>query len=188
LFLKRVILGFIIGLLPWSIAEGASNEASLRVAFVYKFIKFIEWPAQTANSPLRLCALGALGDAKEALQPLNGQPVSTYIVDGKPVIKQAIELVYLDDLTAANQQLKSCHMLYRPAHATPIAVPYPLPVGVLLVADDPQPSDTNVGIALMRSFDGRIEFSISTVAANQAGVSISSQLLKLARNSGGGKQ
>ena len=188
MFLKRVIWGCILGLLSWSVAEGASNEASLRVAFVYKFIKFIEWPGQTASSTVRLCALGATGDAKEALQPLNGQAVSTHMVDGKPVVKQAIELIYLDDPTTTLQQLKTCQMLYRPSHAIPIAVPSPLPVGVLLVADDPQSSETNVGIALARNSDGRIEFSIYVPAANQAGVSISSQLLKLARNNRGDKE
>jgi len=168
-------------------AEGASNEAALRVAFVYKFIKFIEWPSQATNPSLRLCALGADSDAKDALQPLNGQPVTTQIIDGKPVVKQSIELVYLDDPASALQHVKSCHMLYRPAHATPIAIPYPLPAGVLMVADDPQETDSDIGIALARSQDGRIEFSISTAAATRAGVSISSQLLKLAKNSRGGK-
>lgn len=168
-------------------AKGASNEAALRVAFVYKFIKFIEWPNQETNSSLRLCALGADSDTKEALQPLTGQPVATKIIDGKPVVKQTIELLFLDDPTSALQQLKSCQMLYRPAHGTPIALPYPLPAGVFLVADDPQPTEADIGIALTRSQDGRIEFSISIVAANRAGVSISSQLLKLAKSSRGGR-
>lgn len=170
-----------------SMAEGASNEAALRVAFVYKFIKFIEWPNQATNSTLKLCALGADGDSKAALQPLNGQPVSRQVGDGN-VVKQTIEIVYLDDAAAIAQNLKSCQMLYRPAHSLPVAIPHPLPVGVLMVADDPQPPEANIGIALARSEEGRIEFSISVAAANQAGVSISSQLLKLAKNSQGVRQ
>ncbi len=169
-------------------AEGASNEAALRVAFVYKFIKFIEWPNQSADTSLKLCALGADADAKEALQPLNGQAVSRQIVDGNFVVKQTIETVYLDDVAAIAQHLKSCQMLYRPAHSLPLAIPHPLPMGVLMVADDPLPSEADISIALARSEDGRIEFSISVVAANHAGVSISSQLLKLAKNSQGGRQ
>ena len=171
-----------------SMAEGASNEAALRVAFVYKFIKFIEWPNQSTTTTLKLCALGADGDAKEALQPLNGQPVNKQVIDGNVVVKQTIEIVYLDDAAAVGQNLKSCQMLYRPAHSLPVAIPHPLPVGVLMVADDPQPAEADMGIALARSDDGRIEFSISVAAANHAGVSISSQLLKLAKNSQGGKQ
>jgi hypothetical protein len=167
-------------------AEGASNEAALRVAFVYKFIKFIEWPNQAAS--LKLCALGADADAKDALRSLNGQLVNRQLVEGDLVVKQTIETVYLDDASAVTQHLKTCQMLYRPAHASPLTIPHPLPQGVLMVADDPQPTDANVGIALARSDEGRIEFSISTAAATQAGVSISSQLLKLAKNSQGGRQ
>jgi len=169
-------------------AEGASNEAALRVAFVYKFIKFIEWPNQATATSLKLCALGADADAKEALQSLNGQLMSRQLVDGNLVVKQTIEIVYLDDASAVAQHLKTCQMLYRPAHASPLPIPQPLPQGVFMVADDPQPAEANVGIALARSDEGRIEFSISTAAANQAGVSISSQLLKLAKSSQGGRQ
>jgi hypothetical protein len=60
---------------------------------------------------------------------------------------------------------------------------------VLLVADEPQASEHNVGIALERNSEGHIEFSISLAAAKKAGVSISSQLLKLAKSSNrGGKE
>lgn len=176
--------------MPFSFAEGASKEASLRVAFVYQFIKFIEWPNQSAAPTLRLCALGATGDAKSALLSLNGQPVPvpSQKVGGKSVVKQAIELVYLDDPALAMAQLKTCHMVYRPARGIPIALPQQLPPGVLFVADNPQPSEANVGIALGLNFEGHLEFSISQSAANQAGVSISSQLLKLAKSSAGGKE
>ena len=169
-----------------SMAEAASNEAALRVAFVYKFIKFIEWPNQASSASLRLCALGADGDAKEALQPLNGQPVSRHIVDGNFVTKQAIEILYLDDESGILEHINSCQLVYRPSHAIALRIPHPPPVGVFVVADDPSPTDVDIGIALTRSEDGRIEFSISTAAANHAGVNISSQLLKLSRNSRGG--
>jgi hypothetical protein len=176
-----------LGLFPLSFAQGASKEASVRVAFVYGFIKFSEWPNQAVSPSLRLCVLGANHDTKEALTPLNGQPAITQIINGKPVVKQAVELVFLDDPAITLQQLKTCHILYRPARAMPIAVPQPLPPGVLLIADDPHPSEANVSIALMRSSEGGIEFSISAAAVNLAGVTISSQVLKLAKNSQGGK-
>jgi hypothetical protein len=176
-----------LGLFPLSLAQGASNEASVRVAFVYKFMKFTEWPNQAASPTLRLCVLGADSETKKALAPLNNQPVITQIINDKSVVKQAVELVLLDDPSSTLQQLKTCHILYRPSRAMPIAVPDPLPLGVLLIADDPHPSEANVGIALMRSREGRIEFSISASAVNLSGVNISSQLLKLAKNSQGGK-
>lgn len=176
-----------MGLLPLSFAQGASKEASLRVAFVYNFIKFTEWPNQAASPSLHLCVLGADDDAKEALAQLNHQPVITEKIDGKPIIKQAVEVIFLDDPVTTLQQLKSCHILYRPFNSLAIAVPDPLPSGVLMIADDPDVSETNISIALMRRRDGRIEFAISPAAVNQSGVTISSQLFKLAKNRQGGK-
>lgn len=176
-----------MGCLPLSFAQAASKEASVRVAFVYNFIKFSEWPNQAASANLRLCVLGADTAAKEALTALNGQPVITQLIDGKPLVKQSVELLFLDEPNSLLQTLKTCHILYRPAHAAALAIPDSLPAGVLLIADDPEPSEANVSIALIRSRDGRIEFSISAAAVNQAGVSISSQLFKLAKNSQGGK-
>ena len=136
---------------------------------------------------MRLCVLGADRDTKVALSALSGKPAITEKIDGKPVTKQAVELVFLDDPASTLQQLKSCHILYRPARATPIAIPDPLPLGVVLIADNSHPSETNVGIALMLSRAGTIEFSISAAAVNLSGVKISSQMLKLAKNSQGGK-
>lgn len=176
-----------MGLLPLSFAQGASKEASLRVAFVYNFIKFTEWPNQAASDSLRVCVLGADRDTKEALTPLNAQPVITQKIDGKSIVKQAVELIFLDDPTSTLQQLKSCHVLYRPSRATPIAIPDPLPLGVVLIADNPHPSEANVSIALRLSRVNTIEFSVSAAAVNLSGVNISSQMLKLAKNSRGGK-
>ena len=176
-----------MGFLPLSFAQGASKEASLRVAFVYNFIKFTEWPNQAFSDSLRLCVLGADRDTKEALTALNGQPVIAQKVDAKSVVKQAVELVLLDDPISTLQQLKSCHVLYRPSRATPIAIPDPLPLGVVLIADEPHPSEANVSVALRRSRAGTIEFSVSAAAVNLSGVNISSQMLKLAKNSQGGK-
>lgn len=176
-----------MGVLPLSFAQGASKEASLRVAFVYNFIKFTEWPNQAASPSLHLCVLGADHDAKEALTALNHQPVIIEKIDGKPIVKQAVEVIFLDDPSSTLQQLKSCHILYRPVNSLTIAVPDPLPSGVLMIADEPDLFETNVSIALMRKRDGRIEFSIFSTAVNQSGVTISSQLFKLAKNRQGGK-
>jgi hypothetical protein len=189
--LNRVILGCFLGLLTTVTMGDAANEASLRVPFVFKFLKFIEWPAQASSPEFRLCALGATGDTRALIaaldkQPLSTQTVSTQTPNGQAT-KQLIQLTFLDDPVSALDNLKSCQMIYRPVNSTPIALPSPLPPGVLLVADDPDPYESNVGIALARNQEGRIEFAISMAAVKQSGVSVSSQLLKLARYRQGGR-
>ena len=179
--LNRVILGCFLGLLSAVSLGDAPNEASLRVPFVFKFLKFIEWPGQSSNPEFHLCALGATGDTRNLIAALDKQPLSTPVLNGRPDAKQVIQLRFLDDPVAALDNLKSCQLIYRPVNGTPIALPSPLPPGVLLVADDPDPYESNVGIALARNQEGRIEFAISMAAVKQSGVSVSSQLLKLAR-------
>lgn len=141
----------------------------------------MEWPAQASSRELHLCALGATGDARTALTTLDKQPLSPQNPNGQSNATQVIQLTFLDDPVAALDNLKSCQLIYRPLNGTPIALPSPLPPGVLLVADDPDPYESNVGIALARNQEGRIEFAISMAAVKQSGVSVSSQLLKLAR-------
>lgn len=185
--LNRVILGCFLALISMVSIGDAANEASLRVPFVYKFLKFIEWPAQASHPEFRLCVLGARGDARNLLAALDKQPVSTQILKGQSVSKQVIQLTFLDDPVAALENLNTCQLIYRPINGTAIALPSPLPPGVLLVADDPDPYESNVGIALARNQEGRIEFAISMAAVKQSGVSVSSQLLKLARYRQGGR-
>lgn len=154
---------------------GKSSEAPLRVAFVFNFIKFIEWPEQDATHNVKLCVSTTDADTRSALQQLNGKSAN----------KREIELIYLkpDELGALDQ----CHMLYLTQSILNKDLPSPLPNGVVLVADEPAEQDQNVSIALVRNTDGRIEFAINSSAVDHAGVNISSQLLKLAKNSRGGK-
>lgn len=175
--LKRVYSWFLAAFICLPLPAW-SSEATLRVAFVYNFIKFIEWPNAASHPTLRLCAMGAEGEARYALQQLNG----------KLAKKQTIELIYLGDTNAVTHYLNSCQVVYRLQPAFKIALPHPLPEGVLLVSDETEVQDSSVSISLMRNDEGRIEFDIYQPAVHQAGVNISSQLLKLAKNNRGGKE
>jgi hypothetical protein len=157
---------------------GWSSEASLRVAFVYNFIKFIQWPPgseATENPSFHLCALGAQSEVRTALGQING----------KALARQVVKVVFLDDSASVNAGLASCQMLYRPEHGLPLALPHPLPAGVVLVADEPAAGTPDVALSLVRNGDGPLEFQVDQVAMAQAGVTVSSQLLKLAKNTRG---
>ncbi|HWV16876.1 MAG TPA: YfiR family protein [Cellvibrio sp.] len=149
-----------------------SSEAALQVAFVYNFIKFIDWPAETPSPSLRLCVVGANKEMHEALDQLNGKSAN----------KREIELVYLTAATNASPPLESCQMIYRPSRSMVIALPQQLPKGVVLVAHEQDQRDPSASIILIRNSEGRIEFEVNPTAIAQAGIKISSQLLKLAKN------
>jgi len=185
IFLKRsIVMGVISGMIALSSSARAS-EVTLQVAFVYNFIKFIDWPTETPStsssfplsSSLRLCVLGANKEMHEALDQLNGKSAN----------KQTIELVYLNAESLASTPLEHCQMVFRSSRSTSMVLPNPLPKGVVLVTNEQAQDDLNASIVLMRNGEGRIEFEINQSAVAQAGVKISSQLLKLAKNAQVGK-
>ena len=188
IFLKcSIMMGVISGMIALSSSARAS-EVTLQVAFVYNFIKFIDWPAETStlsssspsslpSSSLRLCVLGANKEMHEALDQLNGKSAN----------KQTIELVYLNAESLASTPLENCEMVFRSSRSTSMILPNPLPKGVVLVTNEQGQDGLNASIVLMRNGEGRIEFEINQSAVTQAGVKISSQLLKLAKNAQVGK-
>ncbi len=162
-------VGFLLST-PFFVSSANASEASLRVAFVYNFLKFIEWP-QPKSQPISLCALGAGEVTRQALAQ----------VEKKSQQQRPVKILYLDKSGDIDKHLHHCHMLYRPVSGEYLPLPESLPSGVLLVADEPDMDDTRVAIALMRTADNRIEFYINEQAVNRAEVKISSQLLKLAK-------
>lgn len=152
------------------VASAQVSEAGLRVAFVYNFLKFIEWPS--LQSPqFTLCALGAKDLTRESLANL----------DKKTYQYRRIQVSYLDSPEAVLQQLGACQLLYVPSTGADFHLPDPFPSGVLLVVDEADPADARVGISLQRTLDNRIEFVTNEPAIQHAGVKVSSQLLKLAK-------
>lgn len=152
-----------------------ASEAGLRVAFVYNFLKFIEWPNLQGND-LVLCAIGARDTTRQSLAQ----------IDNKSTQKVIIKVLFLDEAGELAQKVNSCHLVYVPTTGADITLPAVIPAGVLLVVDEPVQEDSRVGITLTRTRDDRIEFTVNDVAIKQAGVKVSSQLLKLAKKQPGG--
>jgi len=163
-------LGLILGLHCLA-ASAQASEAGLRVAFVYNFLKFIEWPEST-GAQFSLCTLAAQGSTRQSLAQL----------DNKPYAHRRIRVVYIDTVADLSAKLNSCQLLYVPNTGADLQLPQSFPAGVLLVVDEADPNDGRVGISLRRTTDSRIEFLMNEGAIQHAGVKVSSQLLKLAKN------
>lgn len=157
------------------VASAQASEEGLRVAFVYNFLKFIEWPG-LKGAQFTLCALGAQGVTRRSLEQL----------DNKLHQQQSIRIIYIDTVNEIAQHINSCQLLYVPNTGADMPLPQPFPAGVLLVVDEADANDARVGIALLRTTDNRIEFVMNEQAIQHAGVKVSSQLLKLAKKRQGG--
>jgi len=171
--IRFLLIGvFLLPLSAWS------DEATLRVAFVYNFIKFIEWPEKSQDEAINLCSWQSTDDVDQALTQIKGKSVNT---------TQVIELLYLRTAEDVSQLLPQCQMLYEPRHSKTFPLPEALPKGLLVVSDEPDADKMGVAISLKRNQQGRIEFSVDENQMNIAGVVVSSQLLKLAKNIKGGQ-
>ena len=172
-FAGKLVLRWGVGLLLGMhclVASAQASEAGLRVAFVYNFLKFIEWPAP-GTAKFMLCALNAQDVTRHSLAQL----------DNKQYQQRRIQVVYLDSSADLAQQLNSCQLLYVPNTGADLQLPQSFPSGVLLVVDEADANDARVGISLQRTADNRIEFVMNEEAIQHAGVKVSSQLLKLAK-------
>lgn len=156
-------------------ASAQASEASLRVAFVYNFIKFIEWP-ELPDGELSLCVLGAQEDTRAALTPIDNK-----VLQNRHIRVTYINQLPLTDDAAIVQELNHCELLYVTEAGGDMPFPQILQPGQLVVMDEADPDDGRVSIALMRTPDNRIEFMVNETAVSRAGVKISSQLLKLAK-------
>lgn len=164
------------GLMALCALPAHASEATLRVAFVYNFLKFIEWPADKAADELTICALLVDEPVRQALAKL----------DNKTQQQRPVRVLYLNEAAQVEPHLASCELLYMPLSGADMPLPAQLPPGVVLIADEASFDDSRISIILQRTADNRIEFLINSATLKQTGVTVSSQLLKLAKNYQGG--
>jgi hypothetical protein len=152
------------GLFPMARAE-VLTEYQAKAAMLYNFPKFVEWPAGSRPGAL-LCVLGPdpFGSALDSLQ---GKPLRNAAVGiGRPGTAQAAQ---------------ACHVLFIASTDNLDRVLAGLGnAPVLTVGDSEGMAARGVMIELLQE-GPRIAFKINLSAARRAGLTISSQLLKLAK-------
>lgn len=141
-------------------------EYRLKAAFVYNFIAFTEWPAET-GSTLNLCIQGVDPFGKE-IDGLQGK-----VVAGRTVAVHR---------QAAGESMKNCQAVFIAASAIE-TLPHVLERlrgrPVLTLADSPGAMRRGVTVN-MNVGQGRVTFEANLQAARNAGLGLSSQLLRLA--------
>jgi len=166
---------FLIGLM--CAAPGGGQPAShpteyqVEAAYLFNFAKFVTWPAEVSSKrkSFDLCVLGPDPFGPVLLQTVNGETL-----DGKPVITKHI---------ASAQESSGCAIVFI------AGAPEQRRLGVLLailakqhiltVSDIPHFVDRGgeIGFVLER---GHVRFEVNQSAAEEAGLSLSSELLKVA--------
>jgi hypothetical protein len=147
------------------------NEYEAKAAFLFNFVKFVEWPAQAFaddNSPL---IIGVVGDDKSSIvieQIINGK-----IANGRSVIVKRFSNF---------RGLTPCHMVFvrtseRDRIRQTLAAAGP---GALTVGETDGFAHWG-GVINFTIADGKLRLEINQTSAEKAGLKISAKLLSLAR-------
>jgi hypothetical protein len=156
--------------------QAVPSEYQVKAAFLYNFGKFVEWPTNTfvdASAPL---VIGVFGDS-----PFHGdldQIVRGRSIGGHPVVVRHI---------STKADLKGCDIVFvslaeqKHAAAMSDAIQH---FGVLTVTENMKHFMDSGYIINFITEGGSIHFEINNAKANEAGLTIRSKLLGLARTSG----
>jgi len=151
-------------------SPGTAPEGAVKVAFLYNFAQFVEWPPEALGpegAEFVVCVAGA-DPFEGAIESLRGKRVS-----GRAVVWRMVADPARDD---------RCHILFlSPGEGTAMLarLKQAPPRGVLTVGNEPGFASAGGVINLVRQ-DTRFRFEVNLRAANQAGLRLSSQLLRLA--------
>jgi hypothetical protein len=140
----------------------------VKAAFLYNFVKFVEWPATSSQTgPVALCVLGK--------DPFDGELERA--TEGKTVNGRSLVVRRVNDATSA----QSCQVLFvsaSEAARAPEVMKRVAGWSVLTVSDIDRFSD--LGGIINFLMDGqRVRFRINQGAAERASLRISSKLLQL---------
>lgn len=146
-----------------------SDEYQVKAAFLYNFVKFVEWPAQAFADNRAPIIIGVVGN--DPFGAKIDQMIVGKIAHGRPLL-----LKRFPNLRA----LTFCHIVFicsseRNNLRQALAATGP---GVLTVGETEQFTQTG-GIINFTIVNSKVRFEINHVAAEQAGLRISSKLLNL---------
>ncbi|MGF1548627.1 MAG: YfiR family protein [Thiotrichales bacterium] len=166
---KRWLLALLSIALLSSIGARADtlSEDDVKAGFIFNFTKYLEWPDTQADSALVVCSTG--------VQPLSGKLES---LQGRVAQGRTIRV----RTQVRSNEWRECQVLFIDAEEAPrmdtllrVVAQFP----VLTVSDAPEFVQAG-GIIGLKLRAGRIRFDINQASAREAGLKLSSQLLKLA--------
>lgn len=146
--------------------ESSQRADQLKAAYLFNFIKFVEWPPPAAaTEPLTVCFLGAPG-VYDAL----ANDIEDKRVGERPLAVRRL---------SARGHEQNCNVLYVGAQAYD-GKDTGLPGQALLTVSDAKGFARNAGIIELFNENNRLRFNINLDNAQKAGLHVSSNLLTLA--------
>jgi len=154
-------------------APPAASERSIKAAFIFKFLSYVEWPALAFSAPEAPIVIGVIG-ADDVAAEL-AQVTASRTANNRPVLVRRLH---------EGESLAGVHVLYigrSEAARLPVLVRSTQQRAILTIADIPGGLEHGVAINFL-IIDGRVRFEIAPEAAERGGLKLSSRLLSVAQN------
>lgn len=162
-------------LLPQNIiaAQAHSREYEIKAAYLFNFLKFVNWPQDSFNSPdspFVICTLGKnpFGEHLDTLSQKRVQGRGIVIVNHEEL--KPDEIIDCHILFISRERPNSVPDIIKRFHGRPV-----------LTVSDIDEFSRQGGIIGMVQLKNNIRFHINQQALQDSGLKMSSQLLKLAR-------
>jgi hypothetical protein len=168
----RILLGlFLLAGVGMQACRAELSELQVKSAYVFNFIKFVEWPtgAIKKGDRLRLCVIG-----NDKLH------TSLSALDGRKIGEHELQIERIEDNPAWN----ACNVLFIGESEQRRLVPMIKSLGaapVLTISDIPGFAERGGGIGLLNRND-KMLFEVNLASTRKAGLRLSSQMLNLATN------
>jgi hypothetical protein len=168
---RYVLLILLLGAQSLQPSRAELSAQQVKSAYVFNFIKFVEWPEHELKTGdrIRLCVIGDDG-LHTSLSGLNGRKAGEYELQVRP----STEAANLDD----------CHVLFIGDQDRRRLVPIIKSLRdahTLTISDIPGFAEHGGGIGLLRR-DDRMLFEVNLASTRKAGLRLSGQMLNLAAN------
>lgn len=166
---SRCALVAVALLLPQTALEAQQpvTQPAMKADFLYKFVKFAQWPGHTTD-PLVLCVLDDAA-VDRALEQL---------VRGGTIGGRTIEVIRI----SRDRQMRSCHLLYvSGVDAGLAAVLEEVKGAPVLTVSDGEQFPRLGGVIGVFLDGGKMRFAVNADAAQRAGIQLSAKLLTLAK-------
>lgn len=149
-----------------------SDEYTVKAAFLYNFVKFVDWPAEEfkrGDDPIRICTLGesTIGRALDETlrgRTFGGRPLESIQIS-EPGKARDCQIVFV-----SSSEPKTLRSILSKMRTT----------GLLTVGEEDGFAEAG-GMINLKLQDGKIHLEINAEAAERAQLRLSSKLLSLAR-------
>lgn len=148
------------------------SEYEVKAAFLYNFVKFVEWPAQSFPDRTTPFLIGVLGE------DLFGGFLDK-AVEGKVINERKLKVLRADQL----ENLKKCHLIFisRSEKGRLNQILADLKTASILTVGDTERFAERGGVINFTMPADMVRFEINVSAAERAGLKISSKLLGVAK-------